>query len=213
MPDFSLEEAARVGGMRGVIIGVDEVGRGPWAGPVFACAACLFERPAPSAFLAALADSKTLSRKRREALSPEIERYAAVALGEASVREIEDLNVLGATKLAMQRAVSALESALEAPIGLALIDGNQPPNLRCEVKSVVKGDGISASIAAASIFAKVKRDAYMAKLATQYPGYGWERNAGYGVPEHRSGLYRLGVTIHHRRTFTPVSKLLTQKDS
>lgn len=213
MPDFSLEIAARKSGVKGPIIGVDEVGRGPWAGPVFACAVLLFERPSPKIFISSLADSKALSRKKREALAPEIQKYAAIALAEASVEEIGALNILGATKLAMLRAVEALETQIETPIGLALIDGNQPPKLHCNVKSVVKGDGISASIAAASIFAKVSRDKYMADLATQYPGYGWERNAGYGVPDHKSGLYSLGVTIHHRSTFTPIAKLLTQKDS
>ena len=213
MPDFSLEQSARAAGVTGPIIGVDEVGRGPWAGPVFACAALLFERPAPQDFLDALGDSKQLSRKKREALAPLIQSHALIALEEASVREIENLNILGATKLAMKRAVEALEAQIETPIGLALIDGNQPPKLSCKTQSVVKGDGISASIAAASIFAKVARDQYMADLAIQYPGYGWEQNAGYGVPAHKTGLYSLGVTIHHRRTFTPVSKMLTQKDS
>lgn len=213
MPDFSLEQSARAAGVTGPIIGVDEVGRGPWAGPVFACAALLFERPAPQDFLDALGDSKQLSRKKREALAPLIQSHALIALEEASVREIENLNILGATKLAMKRAVEALEAQIETPIGLALIDGNQPPKLSCKTQSVVKGDGISASIAAASIFAKVARDQYMADLAIQYPGYGWEQNAGYGVPAHKTGLYSLGVTIHHRRTFTPVSKVLTQKDS
>ena len=213
MPDFSLEQSARAAGVTGPIIGVDEVGRGPWAGPVFACAALLFERLAPQDFLDALGDSKQLSRKKREALAPLIQSHALIALEEASVREIENLNILGATKLAMKRAVEALEAQIETPIGLALIDGNQPPKLSCKTQSVVKGDGISASIAAASIFAKVARDQYMADLAIQYPGYGWEQNAGYGVPAHKTGLYSLGVTIHHRRTFTPVSKVLTQKDS
>lgn len=213
MPGFSLEQFARADGITGPIIGVDEVGRGPWAGPVFACAALLFERPAPQDFLNALGDSKQLSRKKRESLAPLIESHAVIALEEASVSEIEELNILGATKLAMKRAVEALEAQIETPIGLALIDGNQLPKLSCKTQMVVKGDGISASIAAASIFAKVARDQYMADLAIQYPGYGWERNAGYGVPAHKTGLYSLGVTIHHRRTFTPVSKVLTQNDS
>jgi ribonuclease HII len=213
VPGFSLEQFARADGITGPIIGVDEVGRGPWAGPVFACAALLFERPAPQDFLNALGDSKQLSRKKRESLAPLIESHAVIALEEASVSEIEELNILGATKLAMKRAVEALEAQIETPIGLALIDGNQLPKLSCKTQMVVKGDGISASIAAASIFAKVARDQYMADLAIQYPGYGWERNAGYGVPAHKTGLYSLGVTIHHRRTFTPVSKVLTQKDS
>jgi ribonuclease HII len=106
-----------------------------------------------------------------------------------------------------------LEIAAKQPVELALVDGNQPLDLSCSVQNVVKGDGISASIAAASIYAKVARDRYMAMLATQYPGYGWERNAGYGVVEHSQALRQLGPTIHHRKTFRPVAKLLTPIDS
>jgi len=213
VPDFALETAARSRGVAGPIVGVDEVGRGPWAGPVFACAACLFERPAPDAFLNALADSKLLSKRKREALAPDIARYALVALGEASVEEVDRLNVLQASMLAMARAAATLTASLEQAPGLFLVDGNRAPKLGHAVETVVKGDGISASIAAASIFAKVARDRHMATLASQHPGYGWERNAGYGVEAHKQGLQRLGVTIHHRRTFRPVAKLLTQQDS
>lgn len=213
MPDFALEEAAREGGVSGAIIGVDEVGRGPLAGPVFACAALLFEREAPPEFLARLGDSKALSKKTREALAPEIERYGVVALGEASVAEIDEINILNAALLAMARATERLAAELGAPPALALVDGNRRPDLCCPAETVVKGDGKSLSIAAASIFAKVSRDRHMSELATQHPGYGWERNAGYGSKEHIEKLHMLGATIHHRRAFTPVSNMLTPKDS
>ncbi|MEQ9121223.1 MAG: ribonuclease HII [Alphaproteobacteria bacterium] len=213
MPDFSIETAARSAGVAGAIVGVDEVGRGPWAGPVFACAALMFERDVPDDLVAALADSKTLPRKTREALAPRIAAAGIVALGEASVEEIDRFNILGASLLAMARATDALAAMLGAPPALALVDGNRAPKLCCPAETVVKGDGLSVSIAAASIFAKVARDRHMAGLATLHPGYGWERNAGYGVEEHKQGLQRLGPTIHHRRTFAPVAKLLTQGDS
>lgn len=209
-PDFAIERAA---GACGYIVGVDEVGRGPWAGPVYACAVRLYDMEAPAAFLGGLRDSKALSKRRREALAPLIERHGRCALGVASVREIEDLNILQASMLAMRRAVDALAAEIGAAPALALVDGNRAPALTCAVETVVKGDAKSLSIAAASIFAKVSRDRHMAMLSTQHPGYGWERNAGYGVLEHRLGLQRLGATIHHRRTFTPIAKLLTPEDS
>lgn len=212
-PDFALEEAARRAGVSGAIVGVDEVGRGPLAGPVFACAVLLFERDAPNGLLAALRDSKALSRARREGLAPEIDRYGVVALDAATVAEIDRMNILQASLCAMARATAGLRDRLGAPPGLALVDGNRPPTLCCPAETVVKGDARSLSIAAASIFAKVSRDRHMAELATLYPGYGWERNAGYGVQEHTLGLQALGPTIHHRRTFKPVAKLLTPQDS
>jgi len=212
-PDFSIEQARRKAGVEGVIVGVDEVGRGPWAGPVFACAAWLFERDAPEEFLGGLGDSKALSKKRREQMAPGIGVHALVEMGVSTVEEIDRMNVLEASRLAMRRAVAALAERIGAPPGLALVDGNRAAGLDCPEETVVKGDGRSLSIAAASIYAKVLRDRHMSELAAQYPGYGWERNAGYGVKEHRDGLHRLGVTIHHRRTFTPVAKLLTHRDS
>ncbi len=153
MPDFSLELAARARGVAGPIVGVDEVGRGPLAGPVFACAVWLFERPAPDESLTSLQDSKQLVKARREAAIEGIGRYAVAALGEASVAEIDELNILQASLLAMRRAVDALAAEVGAPPGLALIDGNRPPTLCCPAETVVKGDGLSLSIAAASIFA------------------------------------------------------------
>ncbi|MDP6707031.1 MAG: ribonuclease HII [Alphaproteobacteria bacterium] len=195
MPDDALERAAG-----GRVAGVDEAGRGPWAGPVVAAAVILDPVRVPPG----LADSKTLGRRRREALSAAILDTAMVGVGEASVEEIERLNILGATMAAMRAAVLALPRAPDA----VLVDGNRAPMLPCPVETVVKGDARSLSIAAASIVAKVRRDAIMARLAARHPGYGWERNAGYGTREHRAALACLGVTVHHRRSFAPVRRLL-----
>jgi len=157
-----------------------------------------------------LADSKTLSRKKREAAAEDIFAVAHVGIGRATVAEIDGLNIRVATGLAMARAAAAL------PVrpAFALIDGNWvPPDLPCEGRAIVRGDGISASIAAASIVAKVTRDAEMVALSQQYPGYGWETNAGYGVPAHAAGLSKLGVTPHHRRSFKPIHNILCQQNS
>lgn len=197
MPDLSLEIA-----LGGVVAGLDEVGRGPLAGPVIACAVVL---PAalPAALLA-LDDSKKLSRKAREELSAAVLETCTVGLGEASVEEIDRVNILKATFLAMGRALEALGRAVDH----ALVDGNQIPPLPCNVRCVVGGDGLSLSIAAASVVAKVRRDRLMAELALAYPGYGWETNAGYGTAEHTEALRRLGPTPHHRKSFAPVAQMM-----
>lgn len=201
MPDLSLE--MRHGGER--ICGIDEAGRGPLAGPVVA-AAVLFRKPRlPRRFLSRLDDSKLLTPAVRSGLLPEIYDHAEVGIGSATVEEIDSVNILQATFLAMQRALSALG---EAPI-VALVDGNQRPALGCRVETVIGGDGLSASIAAASIVAKVTRDSLMIDLAGRHPGYGWERNVGYGTPEHLDALARLGATGQHRRSFRPVYEVLT----
>lgn len=185
----------------GRVCGIDEVGRGPLAGPVVA-AAVIFERPHPDpALIADLGDSKTLSGARRAALVPRIQADAAWGVGAASVAEIDRLNILNATFLAMRRALAALPG----PVDRALVDGNRDPGLGLPTRLVVKGDGKSASIAAASIIAKVVRDRAMARLAARYPDYGWERNAGYGVRAHLDALDRCGVCAHHRRSFRPVA--------
>lgn len=188
------------------ICGVDEAGRGPWAGPVVAAAAILD----PGDFPAGLNDSKQLSAKRREALFEALaEGPAEIGVGVASVEEIDRANILQATYLAMRRAIEALPSAP----ALALIDGNRAPkDLACDCQAVIKGDGRSLSIAAASIIAKVTRDRIMTKLAETHPGYGWERNAGYGVKAHQEALKRLGVTPHHRRSFKPIHKILVEEE-
>ncbi|MEZ5932907.1 MAG: ribonuclease HII [Alphaproteobacteria bacterium] len=183
-----------------LIAGVDEVGRGPLAGPVMAAAVVLL-RP-----MAGLADSKTLTARRREALAEALIRSgdALVGIGAASVGEIDRLNILGATMLAMQRAVARLPVTPD----LALIDGNRTPILPCAAKAVVGGDRDVPAIGAASIVAKVTRDRLMARLDERYPGYGWSRNAGYPTAEHRAALKVLGICRHHRISFAPVKALL-----
>lgn len=201
-PDLTFEDAARAAG-HVHIVGVDEVGRGPLAGPVMACAVILD----PARIPPGLADSKTLTANRREALFAVIPTVALVGYGSASVAEIEEFNILAASHLAMQRAIADL------PLRpcFALIDGNRlPRDLPCPAEAVVKGDGRSLSIAAASIMAKVWRDRVMVGLAQQHPGYGWQRNAGYPTAEHLDGLKCHGVSPHHRRTFGPVHKMLWQ---
>lgn len=195
MPDFSLERAAG-----GIVAGIDEAGRGPWAGPVIAAAVILDIASLPRSLREGLDDCKALSRARREALFAALHGRARIAIGGASAAEIDRFNILEASLRAMARAVAGLGLTPD----LALVDGNRSPELPCPVRTVVKGDCLSLSIAAASIAAKVMRDGIMARLALRHPGFGWERNAGYGTAEHRTALLRLGVTPHHRRSFAPV---------
>ena len=198
-PDLSLEAAAG-----GRVAGVDEAGRGPWAGPVVAAAVVFGAGGPPAPLRATITDSKLLRAESRAALQPTILACADAAVGIASVAEIDAMNILQATLLAMRRAVVRLARLPD----LALVDGNRVPRLPCAVRTVVGGDRSSLSIAAASIVAKVARDRLMARLAVEHSGYGWERNAGYGTAEHQAGLARLGVTAHHRRSFRPVRELL-----
>ena len=199
MPDFTLEAAAG-----GRVAGVDEVGRGPLAGPVLA-AAVVLPCPPPPALAALLDDSKRLSAEQRARAAAALRAAGAeLALGAASVAEIARLNILGASLLAMARAVARLPS----PPDLALVDGNRAPPLDCPLRCVVGGDGRSLSIAAASIIAKLARDRAMARLAARWPGYGWEANAGYGTAAHRAALARLAATPHHRAGFGTVRLML-----
>ncbi len=187
-----------------LVAGVDEVGRGPLAGPVTAAAVILD----PARIPAGLNDSKKLSAKRREALSEEIKALAQVSVAHASVEEIDEHNILRASHIAMERAVAALDPAPD----YLLIDGNMiPRGLLQTSEAVVKGDGRSVSIAAASIVAKTVRDHIMMDLAQQFPGYGWETNAGYPSKSHKEALQNLGVTPHHRRSFKPVHNILYQE--
>jgi len=199
--DFSLEMETP-----GPVAGIDEVGRGPLAGPVLAAAVILERKNFPSELQGAVRDSKTLSAKRRQEVLKALLPYGCIGIGAASVREIDRFNILNATLLAMARAVRALEFE---PM-LALVDGNQAPKLVCPVRTVVRGDGISLSIAAASIVAKVMRDKLMIQLSQRYPEYGWERNAGYGTAAHREALFTHGVTPHHRLSFRPIPHILSQ---
>lgn len=179
---------------RGCVVGVDEAGRGPLAGPVVAAAVAL----PPETLVDDVADSKTLERAERERLAEEIRRAAnVVGLGAASVREIERLNILRATALAMRRALSALE----VRVGHVVVDGLPVRALGWTHEAVVGGDDRIHSISCASILAKVCRDRLMRRLAPRYPGYGWETNVGYPTREHREALRRFGPTPHHRRTF------------
>lgn len=194
-PTFDLEQAHH-----GPVCGIDEVGRGPLAGPVVAAAVILDRRRIPTG----LDDSKRLTAEKRLALRDQILAVAIVGLGSASVAEIDDINILHATMLAMRRAFDDLPVA---PI-MALVDGNRCPDLPCRSLPVVKGDQKCLSIAAASIVAKVHRDSLMSGLASQFPAYGWRRNAGYGTAEHLAALQAHGATPHHRRSFSPVRAVL-----
>jgi ribonuclease HII len=200
MPNFAIERRCT-----GIVCGIDEVGRGPLAGPVVAAAVILDQKRFPRSLRERLDDSKVLTIDEREAcwkaLGRCVERGAAhIAVGAASVREIDTINILRAALLAMARAVTALRVSPE----IALVDGNMPPPLGCAVKTVIGGDGLSFSIAAASVVAKVTRDRLMRALAPRYPGYGWETNVGYATREHGEAIARLGPTPHHRRSFAPV---------
>jgi ribonuclease HII len=203
IPSFEFEtEAQARGALR--VVGVDEVGRGPLAGPVTACAVRLDPLRIPPG----LGDSKTLSAARREVLFAQIMASAEVSVAHATVEEIDRLNILRASHLAMERAVAALSA------DHALIDGNLiPRGLACPATAIVKGDAKCLSIAAASIVAKVTRDRIMVDLAQQHPGYGWEANAGYPTNAHLDALQALGVTPWHRRSFKPVHNILYQGNS
>lgn len=178
----------------GIFCGVDEAGRGPLAGDVYAAAVILPE----GLVIEGINDSKKLSEKKREALYDEIiEKADAYCIATASVEEIDEFNILGATFIAMKRAVEGLGTN----VGLALVDGNRTPPLDCNVQTLIKGDGTSASIAAASILAKVERDRYMKKLAVEYPEYQFEKHKGYGTKLHNELILKYGASPVHRKTF------------
>jgi len=203
MPHY-IYESRLLKTMPGPICGVDEAGRGPLAGPVVAAAVILDRKRIPKG----LNDSKQLTEQAREELFPRImEMAVAVGVGDASVEEIDLVNIRQATHLAMARAVHALPVAAQ----FALVDGNDAPALPCKCQTLIKGDGLSLSIAAASIIAKVTRDRLMARLHDEHPFYNWRSNKGYGTPDHYSGLKSHGITIHHRRSFAPIRDILPAK--
>ena len=216
MPDFALErdlerelERGPNGAGGRIVIGIDEAGRGPWAGPVVAAAVWLDPGRCPRVLVERLDDSKRLSAARRAELHATLldcaaRGIAALGIGSAPVAEIDAVNILEASLRAMARAAADLERNSGRLPGAALVDGNQAPALACPARTVVRGDGLSLSIAAASVVAKVTRDRRMEALARAHPGYGWERNRGYGTAEHRRALARLGVSAQHRRSFRPV---------
>ena len=192
-----------------LIAGVDEAGRGPWAGPVVAAATVLTEDSVQALRTAGVDDSKSLSKAARvrcfDMICEQRDRGALwLSIEAAEVAEIDEYNILHATMRAMSRAVANLPVTPTR----VLVDGNRLPDMNCPGETVVGGDGKVLAIATASILAKVTRDRLMAELSKACPGYGWERNAGYGTAEHRSALESLGVTDHHRRSFAPIRKLL-----
>ncbi len=198
IPTYEIEDQ-----FSGIIAGVDEAGRGPWAGPVVAAAVVLNREAAPEG----LRDSKTLTEKRRRLLAADLWRTAKIGVGVASVEEIDQMNILRASLLAMARAVANL------PVrpAIALVDGNIKPKLQCRAYTVVDGDAKSASIAAASIIAKTTRDRMMTELHRDYPHYAWGSNKGYAAPAHREALLKFGVTPHHRRSFSPIHNMLYEE--
>jgi ribonuclease HII len=203
-PDLSFEMRAVAFGAN-CVVGVDEVGRGPIAGPVTAAAVCLDPECVPEG----LNDSKQLSAARRQALMDALLDCADVSVAHATVEEIEEINILRASHLAMMRAVAGLPRRADH----LLIDGRDiPRDCATRAEAIIGGDALCLSIAAASIAAKVTRDRLMVDLAQQHPGYGWESNAGYPTKSHLAALNTLGPTPHHRRTFKPVHNILYQDE-
>ena len=207
MPDFSLEENLGLP-TSAVIVGVDEVGRGPLAGPVTAAAVFVDRQKITLDLLTKIDDSKKIPRKKRATISKQIESIAIIGIGWASSGEIDQLNILEATMLAMQRAILSLRKQIILDPDYILIDGNKVPILEFPSRAIVRGDKKSLSIAAASIVAKSKRDAFMTSISKLYPCYGWEKNAGYGTREHLAAIESEGITAHHRRSFKPIAKYL-----
>lgn len=205
IPTYETERLATLqGAFR--IVGVDEAGRGPLAGPVTAAAVWLDPVHLPDG----LGDSKKLTAARREALFTQIMAHADVGIGHATPAEIDAINILQATFLAMRRAIAALRFAPD----LALVDGNRlPPDLGCAGQTIIKGDGKVASIAAASIIAKVTRDRIMSDLNLRHPGYGWSKNAGYPTKRHINAIADLGVTPEHRQSFGPIRNILCARST
>ncbi|MDN5248376.1 MAG: ribonuclease HII [Wolbachia endosymbiont of Tyrophagus putrescentiae] len=200
-PDFTLENK-----LSGTIAGVDEVGRGPLAGPVVSAAVVFTDT---SIVIDGINDSKKLTEKNRHTLYQKITSTAKFGIGMASVDEINSHNILEATKLSMKRALMDLNLELD----YVLVDGNQPPKVKWKTQSIINGDSISASIAAASIVAKVTRDLLMQELHNEYPEYNWYKNKGYGTKEHINAIKLYGITKHHRKNFAPISHCLAQKKS
>jgi len=184
-----------------IIAGVDEAGRGPWAGPVYSAAVILNDNNIPEG----INDSKKLSEKKRNSIYLEIISNHIYGVGIADVDEIDKLNILGATLLSMERAVNNLSINPD----FVLVDGNHEPKIEIDSESIIKGDTKSLSIAAASIIAKVERDEFMRQLDTQYPAYNWKKNKGYGTKDHQNALKMHGVTKYHRKSFSPVRKILS----
>ena len=198
MPNFLIEED--FGWPNKLVAGVDEAGRGPWAGPVVSAAVVLNKKNIPSD----LNDSKKISEKKRQSLYSSICNSHFVGVGISSIEEIDNLNILQATFLSMKRALDNLDCSVDA----ILVDGNLDPGFDYKTECIVNGDSISFSIAAASIIAKVTRDNLMSKIHKEFPNYNWKRNKGYGTKEHRNALDMYGPCKYHRKSFSPINKML-----
>lgn len=199
-PDFTLED-----GHNGPVCGMDEVGRGPLAGPVVAACVYIPQEKRGLDFVSDIRDSKKLGAKKLEYLFGKISEHFIFGIAEISPQEIDEINILQASLKAMTNAYLQLKT----PPAFALVDGNHiPKSLPCPAKGIIKGDSKSISIAAASILAKITRDRMMAQFAQQHPHYGWERNVGYPSPEHLAAIDRHGITPHHRRSYAPVRNYL-----
>lgn len=194
-PDFRHEDMHK-----GIVCGIDEVGRGPLAGPVVAAAVVLHRDKVPAAILEQINDSKKLNHAKRAYLFNKIHEFAHVSIAECGVDEIDDINILQASLLAMKKAFETLPVKAQ----IALVDGNKAPKLACKTQTIIGGDAKSLSIAAASIVAKHYRDQLMNKYAIEFPNYGWEKNAGYGTAQHLKAIEIYGITPLHRRSFAPV---------
>lgn len=188
----------------GPVCGLDEAGRGPLAGPVVAACVYIPEDARKESFWARVNDSKKLSEKKRETLYDLIIAHTSYGIAESTVEEIDQINILQASLLAMSRSLDLMKANFNVTPEIALVDGNQKPKLPCRIQTVVKGDSISLSIAAASILAKVTRDRIMGELCQKFPIYGWSQNAGYGTASHLRAISEYGITDHHRRSFAPV---------
>ena len=208
MPDFSFEKSAQ-----GPVVGFDEAGCGSWAGPVVAGAALLVRDKFPQDLALQIQDSKKLTSLKREKIFSRLQALEGDAcflgIGQCSVEEIDTLNIRQAASLAMERASAVLKLPPSLSPCLGLVDGTLRPQFPYSVRSLIKGDSLSLSIAAASIVAKVTRDQLMKELSALYPEYGWERNAGYGTAYHQEALARHGVTPHHRKSFAPIARYLS----
>ena len=201
MPDLEYENK-----FDGLVCGVDEVGRGPWAGPVLTCAVVIKGGNLPEHIAEVLDDSKKLTDNKRKALFEPLKYHCHYKIGLASVEEIDEINILQATRLAMKRAVEDLNTELDNKLSHALIDGNKEIDIEIPQTTIVKGDSISLSIAAASVIAKVSRDLLMGELAKDYPHYDWQNNAGYGTKKHIQGIENYGICEHHRKSFAPIKQ-------
>lgn len=202
-PSFEIENISQ-----GVVLGIDEAGCGPWAGPVVAAAVMIDQSLFPLSFYEKINDSKKISKKHRQDLYLELTHHHCIyySIGLSSVEEIDNLNIIQASHLAMKKALENYPQ----PFDSILIDGSRKPSWNYNnTQAIIKGDQKSFSIAAASIIAKVNRDNIMNELHQQYPYYFWDKNAGYGTPDHRKGIHTHGICPHHRKSFAPIRKLLT----